>query len=46
MANLHDQHWLFPEMQLKTLEKFPWKWSFVSSCVGSTKMEKRMIEDW
>ena len=44
--NLHDQLRLFPEMQLKTLEKLPWKWSFVFSCQGSTKKEKRMIEDW
>jgi len=43
---LHDQLRLFPEMELKTLEKLPWKWSFVFSCEDSKKPEKRMVEDW
>jgi len=44
--NMADQLRLFPEMELKKLEKLPWKWSFVFSCEDSSKPETRMIEDW
>ena len=44
--NMANQLRLFPEMELKKLEKLPWKWSFVFSCEDCPKIETRMIEDW
>lgn len=41
-----DQLRLFPEMELKKLEKLPWKWSFIFSCEDSAEPKKRMVEDW